>query len=146
MLPQPLVLAEGGTAISRPFIDPLTQQSVIALAIRFAAPPGHADGWILAALPAKVLLGAFAAAAPAADASIAVQRSDGEHLAGTPLRLMDSQDAAVETGPGPDIKLRRFSDGGEELLAQYSVPRYGCGWWCHAASGAVLTGWRGAAS
>ena len=138
LLPLPPALAEGATALSRPFTDPLTQLSVIALATRFAATPDRAGGWILAAIPAKLLLGAFAAAAPAADARMAVLRSDGVRLAGTDL--------------GPHSALRRFGQGdsngdsdSDSIVSQHSVPRYGLQVVVSRGLGAVLTGWRGAA-
>jgi signal transduction histidine kinase/ActR/RegA family two-component response regulator len=82
-------LPSDGIAISEPFTDPKNSESLVALAVRFENAQG--GGWILAGVPANALLGAFVAASPATDASMAVFRADGARLASANLAGTRSQ-------------------------------------------------------
>ena len=72
-------LGEDAMAVSRPFVDPLSSQSFVALAMRFDAADGTVAGWIVAGLPATVLLGAFAARG----VGLTVHRYEGAPEVGT---------------------------------------------------------------
>jgi signal transduction histidine kinase len=76
-------LVPGGTAIaiSAPFARKGTAPRV-AVGLPLEAGAGRPGGWIVAAIPATALLGAFSAATPTADAHMAVFRADGTPLAG----------------------------------------------------------------
>jgi signal transduction histidine kinase len=65
--------------LSPPFLDARSGQSRVALAVRMRT----AGGWVLGAMPADTLLGAFSASLPDPDARIAVFRADGVLLAGS---------------------------------------------------------------
>lgn len=135
------------TAVSRPFVDPLTQETLVALAVPFDAPAGSSGGWILAAMPAASLLGAFSAASPARDARMAVYRDDGALLAGwivkTPTR--DEAGVAERLARPRDIELRQFRDGTERLVSLHSLPRFGLKVMLTRDLEVVLVGWREAA-
>ena len=88
-------LGEDATAVSRPFMDAVAHESLVALAVRLPSTTGHAGGWILAAIPAEALLGAFSVASPAADARMAVFRSDGVRLAGAIVATPALDEAGV---------------------------------------------------
>lgn len=140
-------LPEGQIAVGRSFIEPGTGLSLVALAMRFGhapAPAARAGGWIIASLPAKSLLGAFAAAAPAPDARMAVFRSDGVLLAGhivATSTLGESQLAAV-LAQQPGMQLRRFGDGSEHLVSFHRLPHHGLAVMLVRSTDAVLQGWR----
>lgn len=72
----------GRVAISRPFAGPEGGAQQVALALDFKEAGAQRRGWIVAAMPASALLGAFSVAAPTTDARMAVFRADGERLAG----------------------------------------------------------------
>ena len=138
----------GGTiAVSRPFMDLSAKQSLVALAFRFDHAPGTSGGWIFAAMPAATLLGAFTAAVPAADARMAVLRSDGSLLAGANVTkpMLDEASVAVRLENRPSMQVRKSRDGSENLVGLHSVPRYGLKVMVSRDLGAVLTSWRGAA-
>jgi signal transduction histidine kinase len=111
------------SSLSQPFVDPATGQTLVGLAARLPAHPGMAARWVLAALPADALLGAFGAALPAADARIGVFRADGVRLAGT------------HAGPRAQ----------RQLLAQREVGRYGLRLVIARELAVVLAPWRAAA-
>ncbi|MDE2398704.1 MAG: response regulator [Burkholderiales bacterium] len=74
-------LRGNAAALSRPFTDPASGESRVALAVPFNPRDTAQGGWLIAALPARALLGAFSAATPAADARLSVHRDDGVTLA-----------------------------------------------------------------
>jgi signal transduction histidine kinase len=121
--------------------------ALVPLAVRFVGAPGLPSGWILAAIPAATLLGAFSAAVPAADARMAVFRSDGVRLAGANMATPTAEEAAAARGLSgrPTIAVRTFSDGSENLVARHDVPRYGIGVVVSRDLRSVLDGWREAA-
>ena len=140
-------LAPAGTAISRPFAGSDGRGPFVALAMRFDAGPGGARGWILAAMPARALLGAFSAAMPAVDARMAVLRADGVRLAGVNVAVPTGDEAGVarRLEQRPSMELRRFHDGSENLVSLHSVPRYDIKVAVSRGLAAVLRGWRQAA-
>lgn len=133
--------------ISRPFVDPLTQESLVALSVPFEAVPGQLGGRIVAAIPAVRLLGAFSAATPATDGRMAVYRNDGVLLAGWMVATPNQDEAQVaERLARPrDIELRRFRDGTERLVSLHSLPRFGLKVMLTRDLEVVLLGWREAA-
>jgi len=140
-------LPEGAIALSRPFDDQRGQGLLVALAFRYRAAPGGAGGWILAAMPASALLGAFSVAVPTADARMAVIRGDGVRLAGANLPPGTPDDAAVlrRLDQRPDLEVRRFQDGSEHLVGLHGVPRYDLKVLVSRDLAVVLMGWRQAA-
>jgi signal transduction histidine kinase len=141
------VLADDATAVSRPFMDARAQESLVALAVRFDDAPGTRGGWILAAMPASDLLGAFSVASPAADARMAVFRSDGVRLAGSIVATptLDEAGVAERLASLPNMEVRRFRDGSEHLVALHSLPRYGLKVMLTRNLSAGLVAWREAA-
>jgi signal transduction histidine kinase/CheY-like chemotaxis protein len=134
------------TAVSRPFSDAAGHELLVALAIRFPDAPGTRGGWILAGMPAKVLLGAFNAALPAADARMAVLRGDGVRLAGINVApIVDEASVARQLSDRPSMEVRKFQDGSENLVGLHSVPRYGIKVAVSRDLSAVLMSWRRAA-
>lgn len=144
--PDPQRLSGGDVAVSRPFVDAKTQESLVALCVRFVGPPGTpgmTGGWILAAIPATALRGAFAVASQASDARMAVFRSDGVRLAGsivaTPSR--DETGRAQRLTTAKALELRRFRDGVERLVVLQTLPRYGLKLMLTRDLEAALAGW-----
>jgi len=137
-------LTDEATAVSRPFMDVSAQESLVALAVRVADAPGIAGGWILAAMPAEALRGAFSVASPAADARLAVFRSDGVRLAGSIVAIPTGDEAsrAERLASMPNMELRRFRDGSERLVGLQSVPDYGLKLMVTRDLEAVLAPWR----
>lgn len=135
-------LAEGATALSQPFVPAGDSQAQVALAFRVGALHDHPGGWIVAAMPAHQLLGAFGVALPAADARMAIFRRDGVLLAGVNVGLLGADEA--ELTERPRIAMQRFSDGSNNLVGSHQVPRYGLDVVVSRELGAVLEGWRGA--
>jgi signal transduction histidine kinase len=119
----------------------------LALAIRLQDAPGAAGGWILAAMPASTLLGAFGAALPSTDARLWVFRSDGTRLAGADAPEMRPDDPGAARRPfkRPSMEIRTFQDGSENLVAMHVVPRYGVKVVVSRDLATVLTSWRQAA-
>ncbi len=115
-------LAPAGTAVSAVFADAATAEPQVALALPFSG-AGGAAGWVLAALPARALLGAFSAATPAADARIGVFRRDGLRLAGS---------LAAEPPPGD----------AQHLVDRRSLPAFGLRVVLTRELSAVLATWR----
>ncbi len=140
-------LSNVGIAVSRPFEDPQSKTMLVALAIRFGSAQGHAaaGGWIVAGMPAQALLGAFSAAAPAAaDARMAVFRSDGVRLAGSIADSPAPEEPALAARLAiqPGMQLRRFGDGSDHLVSFNRLPRYGLGVMLTRSLQAALLGWR----
>jgi signal transduction histidine kinase len=145
--PSMSALADGKIALSRPFADRLAQ-SQIALATRYEGPPGSAGGWIIAALPSRALLGAFAVAEPAEDERMSVFRDDGVRLAGSHPRnapLIDEATVAARLAERPSLEERRFRDGTWHLVARNAVARYGLKVVVSRDLQAMLASWREAA-
>jgi signal transduction histidine kinase len=114
-------LAPGRTAISAVF-GAAGAEPQVALALPFTG-AGGTSGWVLAALPARALLGAFSAATPAADARIGVFRRDGMRLAGS---------LATEPPPGDT----------QQLVDRRSLPAFGLRVVLTRELSAVLATWR----
>ncbi|HTT12235.1 MAG TPA: ATP-binding protein [Burkholderiaceae bacterium] len=140
-------LADRTLAVSRPFIEPGAKQSVVALAYRFTGPQGATDGWILAALPAPALLGAFSAASPASDARMAVFRDDGVRLAGSIVAnpRLDEATVAQRLAVMRGMEVRKFHDGSERLVSFHALQRYGLSVVLTRDLPAVLAPWQQAA-
>lgn len=141
-LPRLESLAVGAIALSKPFAQNGDAQPHVALAYRVGAVRGHPGGWIIAAMPANHLLGAFGVALPAADARMAIFRRDGVRLAAVNVGLLGADEAALAAKPR--LGMRRFSDGSDNLVASHRVARYGLEVVLSRELGAVLEGWRGA--
>lgn len=141
-LPHLASLGEGTCALSQPFTPAGGAQAQVALALRVGALHGHPGGWIVAAMPANQLLGAFGVALPAADARMAIFRSDGVLLAGVNVGLLRA--GKSDQAQGPRLARERFADGSEHLVGSHRVPRYGLDVVVSRELGAVLQGWRGA--
>jgi signal transduction histidine kinase len=137
-------LTEDATAVSRPFLDVSTHESLVALAVRVSDAPGIAGGWIVAAMPAEALRGAFSVATPAADARLTVFRSDGVHLAGAVAGVpaVDERSRAQRLANMQNMELRRFSDGSERLVGLHSLPHFGVQLMLTRNLDAVLAPWR----
>lgn len=131
-------------AVSRPFADGTQTGSLVGLALRLPGVQGARDGWILAAMPASALLGAFTSALPAADARMGVFRSDGVRLASvnvTPTPL-DEATVARRLANRPRMEVRTFRDGSDNLVGVHSVDRYDIKVFASRDLAAVLLPWR----
>jgi len=137
-------LAVDAIALSRPFVDPLANEALVALALRFDDAPGAAGGWIVAAMPAVSLLGAFNGALPATDSRMAVFRRDGARLAGETVARRGLEEAAVmrRLASEPAMQRVRLADGSEHLVDVHHVERYGLDVVFTRDLAAVLGGWR----
>ena len=152
-LPALGTLRADAAAMSRPFADTNRQETLVALAMAFQDAPdpskstAKVSGWILAAMPASTLLGAFSAALPAADARMAVFRSDGVRLAGANVSApaLDEASVAQRLVNRPSMEVRKFQDGSENLVGLHSVPRYDIKVVVSRDLSAVLMSWRQAA-
>ncbi len=142
--PAPDRLADDAVAVSRPFEHKSTQESLVALCVRFSGKAGTSGGWILAAIPADALRGAFAVAAQAPDAHMAVFRSDGVRLSGSIVATptLDEAGRAQRMDSAQAMELRRFSDGSERLVGLHTLPRYGLKLMLTRDLDAVLASWR----
>ncbi len=140
-------LADGAIAVSRPSMDLKTQTPLVTLAVRFASAPNTQGGWVMAAMPASALLGAFSVASPAADARMAVFRSDGVRLAGSLAAkpTLDETSAAEPSATLRDAQLRQFRDGSERLVELHGLPPYGLKVVVTRDMAGMLASWRGAA-
>jgi signal transduction histidine kinase len=140
-------LPDDAISVSRPFADARTHDAMVALAVHFVDAQGASGGWILAAMPATTLLGAFSAALPAADARMAVFRSDGVRLAAANVAAptLDEASIAQRLTNRPRMEVRTFRDGSKNLVGFHSLPRYGLKVVLTRSLAAVLTSWRGAA-
>lgn len=135
-------LGADAIATSRPFIGTGTQEPLVALAFAFTLPEGG-KGWIMAAIPAPVMLGAFSVASSAADARMAVFRGDGARLAGSIVATPTLDEASIArrlTTQGTE--LRTFRDGGDRLVIVQGLPRYGLKVMLTRDLDAVLAPWR----
>ncbi|WP_159594238.1 ATP-binding protein [Hydrogenophaga sp. BPS33] len=141
-VPRLETLAPGATALSRPFAQADSPNKLVALAFRVGALREHPGGWIIAAIPANNLLGAFGVALPASDARMAIFRRDGERLAAVNVGHLSADEAAQAKRHRAGIL--RFSDGTDNLVDSHRVPRYGLDVVLSRELGAVLEGWRGA--
>ena len=120
-------LPQASVAASRPFAKAGSEASLVAFAMRLAPRNGAGPAWILAAMPAQALLGAFSVASPSEDARMAVFRDDGVLLAGeivAPPRV-DEATVARRLALLKGTELRRFRDGNERLIALHRLPRFG---------------------
>ena len=137
-------IPEATTAISRPFTDGSGSETRVALAIRAPADPGLGVRWVLAALPAEDLRGSFSAAAPAADARLAVFRDDGVRLAGSLVAAptLDESSLSYRLAARAGVERLRFSDGRERLVSTQSLPTYGLKLVATRDLDAVLAPWR----
>lgn len=126
-VPRLPTLSDSDAALSRPFPDLASGEPAVALAVRYNNPDGALGGWLIAALPAEALRGAFSQAAPTADARMAIFRSDGVRLAGTLSHLPVLGESETLQPPGPirhhDVRL--LSDGRDRLIAERALPRFG---------------------
>ena len=140
-------LGDQNAAVSRPFVDLRSHESMVALSIRFKSNGGSTDGWILAAMPASTLLGAFSAATPAADARMAVYRSDGVLLAGSIVTTprLDEANVSQRLARPRSIEVRQFRDGSERLVSLHTLSRFELKIMLTRNLKVVLLGWREAA-
>jgi len=136
-------LTDETTAVSHPFMDLNGRQPLVALAVRIPGAPGIAAGWILAAMPAEALRGAFSVASPAADADLVVFRDDGVRLTGPtrPGVIQEEPGPARRLDSTPGIELRRLRDGRERLVALQSLPHFGLKLMVTRDLNAVLAPW-----
>jgi signal transduction histidine kinase len=142
--PAPEGLAADAMALSTPFGGSDAQSRLVALAMR-SGKTGRAEAaWILAAMPASSLLGAFGAALPAADARLLVLRSDGAPLAGVNVSppAFDQPGQARQRVDRSSLEVRRIGDGGENLVGLHTVPRYGVTALVSRNRASVLLPWR----
>jgi len=133
--------------VSKPFIDKETNESVVAVALQAGKSGDPSARWIVAAIPANKLLGAFSVASPSADARMAVYRSDGVLLAGNIVqasRLGEAQLAERLARPR-DIELHQFRDGSTRLVSLHSLARYDLKVMLTRDLQVVLLDWRHAA-
>ncbi len=119
----------------------------MALGIRFHGTQGTPSGWILAALPANALLGAFSAAQPGPETRMAVFRNDGVRLASAnaPAPGIGEALQAQRLAQRPNQEIRRFRDGSENLVSLHHVPRYDAKVLVSLNLQAALRPWRAAA-
>ena len=131
-------------AVSRPYADGTLTGSLIGLALRLPGVQGARDGWILAAMPASELLGAFTAALPAPDARMGVFRSDGVRLASVNVAPTPLNEATVSRrlANSPRMEVRTFRDGSDNLVGVHSVERYDIKVFASRDLAAVLLQWR----
>jgi signal transduction histidine kinase len=124
--PPPEKLGIDAVAISRPFEGKSLQYPLVALCVRFSGTAGGSGGWILAAIPANSLRGAFSVAAQAPDARMAVFRDDGVRLSGSIVAAqpLDENAWPLRLATAQSIELRHFRDGSERLVGLHTLPRY----------------------
>lgn len=142
-------ISDRTAAMSRPFTDPATRESLVALAVRLDGPT---EGWIVAGIPATALFGTFSVASPGKDARMAVFRDDGVRLVGMideTVTIDESTMAGILAGrpsaERPGIVVRQFADGSERLVSLHSLPQYGLKLVLTRDMRVALTPWRGAA-
>jgi signal transduction histidine kinase len=140
-------VSEGAMAIIRPFPNTLTQAPMVALAVHFVSLRGAHEGWILAAMPANALLGAFSVISLDEDARMTVFRSDGTRLAGSMVATLSLDEAGVDrrVSMPKGTELRQFRDGSERLVSLHSLPRFGLDVVLTRDLTVVLFSWRQAA-
>ena len=139
-------LPDGSLAVSRPFIRAGDDGPSVAFAIRFGDPLEVPQGWIVAAMPASLLLGAFSVAAPAGDARMDVFRDDGVVLAraNAPAPRPDDASVAQLLDGRAEMELRKLADGTTHLVDRHDVDRYGLRVLVSRNLDAVLADWRSA--
>ena len=136
-------LPDRTAAVSRPFTDAITRQSLVAVAVR-AGDENASGGWVIAGLPANALFGAFSVATPGSDAHMAVLRNDGVRLVGTIVEpaILDEASLAQLLARQPSMTRRRFRDGSERLVSLNDLPRYGLKMILTRDTSVVLRPWR----
>ncbi|MBK6854091.1 MAG: response regulator [Burkholderiales bacterium] len=124
--PSPHDLPDDALAISRPFDSPVTGEPLVALAVAYTPATDARRGWLVTALPARGLLGAFASAAAVPDARLAIFRRDGVLLAGSVVAAptLDEARVAETLARQQQMELRRFRDGTERLVSLQTLDRY----------------------
>lgn len=138
-------LPDDSIAISSPFTDAGNHATSVAVAMRSSgSSAGTGGGWILAAIPASALLGAFSVASPATDARMAVFRSDGVRLAGAIVESPRADPAPLAERPASSrpFESRRFHDGDQRLVAIGDLRSFGLKVVLTRNPDAVLTAWR----
>ncbi|MEO8278281.1 MAG: ATP-binding protein [Ideonella sp.] len=140
-------LGTGALSLSRVFGDIDGKATLVAMATRYQGAAGTPGGWVLAAMPASALLGAFGAAMPSAETRAWVFRIDGARLASVNALATTLDDATVARSFAglPGLELRKFRDGSDNLVALHAVPRYGIEVVISRDLGSVLAAWRQAA-
>lgn len=130
--PSPGGISDKAAAVSRPFTDPATRESLVALAVRLDGPTDTARGWLVAGIPAAALFGTFSVASPGKDARMAVFRDDGVRLVGVIDETVTIDEATMAgiladrpSADKPGIVVRQFADGSERLVSLHSLPQYG---------------------
>lgn len=131
-------LAPDGVALSRPF----GAEPRVALALRL-----EGQRWLVAALPARLLLGALGREG-SSDVRLAVLRNDGARLAGsivaTPQQV-DEARVARRLARLPPLHVHRFRDGSDRLVSVRHLPGQGVDVVLTRDLHATLAGWRRAA-
>jgi len=140
-------LADEAAAVSRPFTDANTRQSLVALAVRVGDGVNASGGWVIAGLPADALFGAFSVATPGSDARMAVLRNDGVRLVGTIVEpaILDETSLAQLLASQPSMMRRKFHDGSERLVSLNDLPKYGLKMILTRDLSAALKPWQGIA-
>jgi signal transduction histidine kinase len=140
-------LADDASAVSRPFLDTDGTTALVALATRLTDTPGVPGGWIIAAMPADTLRGAFAVATPAADARVAVFRNDRVRLAGALISTaaLDEANVAEQLAVERGATLVRFRNGGLRLVSSRHLSRYGLTLLMTRDAEAMMSEWRAVA-
>ncbi len=133
-------------AISRPFVQAGSAQTMVSLAMHGLDEQGRLSGWVVGTVPAPGLLGAFPAALPAPDARMYVFRQDGALLASANAPPLHSDEAGIAASLArqPDLEQRHFTDGSDHLVAKHGVGQYGLVLVVSRDLRQVLSGWRGA--
>ena len=134
----PLATLRGkALAVSKAFVFVGDKTPMLALARRLPA-----GGWVLAALPAKELLGKFGSKLPTADTHIAIERGDGSLLAGVNLPLHPAAVRGPERPAGEGVVLQHRVDGSDELQGALELPGYGVRVLVSNELGLALKPWR----
>ena len=140
----PETLGRSGLVIGQPTPAGAVGATSVILARRFGAPPGHASGWILAAVPESALLARFVASHPPHDARVAIFRGDGVRLAG---RLEDEHKppepfSALRLTALHDDQVHLFRDGTERLVGMHDTRHFDITIVLTRDLDTVLRGWR----
>jgi signal transduction histidine kinase/ActR/RegA family two-component response regulator len=135
-------------ALSRPMAGSGASPSdtQVALALPYTAP--HAPGgWVVAAVPASHLLGAFGTTAPSPDTRMAVFRGDGARLASAnvPATAVDEALVRQRLTNRTGMEVRTLRDGRKRLTGLHSVQRYGIEVVVARDLDALLADWRATA-
>jgi signal transduction histidine kinase len=140
----PVPPADTGLSLSRPFVDAASGETLVGVAVRHQGVAGLPAGWLLAAVPARTLLGAFASALPEAAARLSVIRSDGVYLAGTraPSATFNEERVARRLAQRAATEVRTLRNGTQHLIGVQAVPRYNVTVIVSRELPAVLGGWR----